>query len=309
MDVPVQVAAARGSALVLPAGDRVTLVVTGPDRVTWLNGLLTCDLAKLGTDEAARYGLFVARNGRVLADALIASAEGCMLVSVPGAAAAALRQHLEHYRVMEDAEIDERTGDTPLWEIHGPRAADLLAAVRSAGAVGGSIDRTELGGAIAFFPDQSARAGRAAIESAVDEVGGMLGDAAGWRALRLERGVPEFGADFGEATYPQEAGLERIAVSFQKGCYLGQEVVCMLELRGHVKRRLASLVFGVGALPAAGDIVVDESGAESGEVTSACDSPTLGRPVALAMLKRAAAETGHRVVVGSLRGEVVPRPA
>ena len=72
--------------------------------------------------------------------------------------------------------------------------------------------------------------------------GGVVGDAEGWEALRLERGVPRFGPDFDDKTYPQEASLEKAAVSFDKGCYLGQEVVCMLEMRGHVKRKLVSIV-------------------------------------------------------------------
>jgi tRNA-modifying protein YgfZ len=210
---------------------------------------------------------------------------------------------------MEDVEFAERADDVALWAVHGPRAVEVLAAARRSGAVGGAIDRTDLGGAVVFFTGSRVAAARAVIEDAVRQVGGTLGDTLGWQALRLERGVPEFGVDFGETTYPQEAGLEKIAVSFQKGCYLGQEVVCMLELRGHVKRRLASLVLEGGAPPPAGAAVADEAGVQSGEVTSASHSPTLGRPVALAMLKRAAAESGRQVTVGSVRGEVVQRPA
>src|SRR5262249_30258701 len=67
---------------------------------------------------------------------------------------------------------------------------------------------------------------------------GAVGDESAWEALRIEQGVPRFRHDFDESTYPQEASLEKRAVSFDKGCYLGQEVVCMLELRGQVKRKL-----------------------------------------------------------------------
>lgn len=308
MDVQAQVAAARSSALVLPVPERATLVVTGRDRVSWLNGLLTCDLGKLEAD-SARYGLFVARSGRVLADAMISADDARALVSVPRAAAAPLQEHLDHYRVMEDAEFVDRTDAISLWAVHGPRSVEVLAAVRSAGAIGGIVDRTELGGAIAYLDSECVRDARAVVEGAVAQVGGSVGDAAGWQALRMERGVPEFGADFGESTYPQEAGLEKVAVSFQKGCYLGQEVVCMLELRGHVKRRLVSLILDGGSPPVAGTAVVDEGGVQAGEVTSASHSPTLGKPVALAMLKRTAAEIGNAFKVGSSRGEVVRRPA
>ena len=109
--------------------------------------------------------------------------------------------------------------------------------------------------------------------------------------------------------YPQEASLENVAVSFDKGCYLGQEVVCMLQMRGHVKRKLAAIVIESDAPPDRGTAVTDEAGASVGEITSAAASPTLGKAVALAMIKRALAKPGQHVVVGGARAEVVDRPA
>ena len=121
--------------------------------------------------------------------------------------------------------------------------------------------------------------------------------------------MPRFGVDFDDKTYPQEASLEKAAVSFDKGCYLGQEVVCMLEMRGHVKRKLVSIVLDGAAPPPSGAAVADEAGAAVGEVTSAALSPTLGVPVGLAMVKRAQAVAGARVVVGGAHAKVVDRPA
>ncbi len=104
-------------------------------------------------------------------------------------------------------------------------------------------------------------------------------------ALRLELGVPAFGIDFDDKMYPQEAALEKRAVSFEKGCYLGQEVVCMLEIRGHVKRRLVSFV--ADARVERGAAVTDDAGEEIGKVSSSADSPTIGKPIGLAMIKLA----------------------
>lgn len=309
MDTRTQVTAARRAVLALPRDDLATLVVTGSDRLSWLNGLLTCDLLKrLPTDAA--YGLAVARNGRVLSDAtvLVDDAAGRVLVAVPRAVVSTLRQHLEHYLVMEDAEMDPHTDSFEAWAVHGARFADVLDAGRAAGAIGGTIDPTELGGALLLAPTECSTQVRAAIERSVAMAGGVVGDDMGWETLRVERGVPRFAVDFDDKTYPQEASLEKTAVSFDKGCYLGQEVVCMLEMRGHVKRKLVSLVIDVSEAPERGAVVTDESGAAVGEITSAVSSPTVGKAVALAVIKRAYAERGKSVVVGGVHAEVVDRP-
>jgi tRNA-modifying protein YgfZ len=300
-----QVAAAKERALAVRDDDLAVLVVTGKDRVSWLNGLLTCDLAKR-TPGAAVYGLAVQRNGRVLADVTVVfdDAGERLLVAVPDAVVAGLRAHMEHYLVMEDAEIDPNLDAFEVWALHGPRSDEALQAARRAGAFGGGIDRTGLGGAVVFAPEEDTRQVAAAIAGVA-----TVGDAAGWEVLRLEHAVPRFGVDFDDKTYPQEAALEKTAVSFDKGCYLGQEVVCMLQMRGHVKRKLVSVVLEATGAPAARAPVTDAAGTAVGEVTSAASSPTLGKAVALAMLKRAQAEPGTEVVVDGVSGEVVDRPA
>jgi folate-binding protein YgfZ len=308
MDPKSQVEAARTTALAVPLVARNTLVAAGSDRVSWLNGLLTCDLTKR-PDGEGRYGLFVARNGRVIADALVVVDETRVLVAVPPTVTVALQEHLEHYLVMEDVELTARPDAFEPWAIHGPRASDVLAAVRRVGAAGGGLDRTGLGGAVMFAPRERASDVRAALHDTLARLGGCVGDDAGWDALRLERAVPEFGVDFDHTTYPQEARLEKVAVSFDKGCYLGQEVVCMLELRGQVRRCLVPLVLEGGSAPARGEGVTDEGGAEAGEITSAALSPTLGLPVALAMLKRTYAETDRMLRVAGGHARVVERPA
>ncbi len=303
-----QVDAAHRSVLALPGGDLATLVVTGKDRLSWLNGLVTCDLVKWAPGDA-RYGLIVSRSGRVLADPVLVAAGEAAIAVVPADRAGVLREHLDHYLVMEDAEIAPGTDAFEAWLLHGPASEGVLAAARAAGAAGGVLDRTGLGGAMVLVPADRAGPVRAAVEAAVRDAGGVVGDPPGWEALRLERGVPRFGPDFDDKTYPQEASLEKAAVSFDKGCYLGQEVVCMLEMRGHVKRKLVSIVLDGTEAPPRGAPVADESGVAVGEVTSAALSPTLGVPIALAMVKRAQAVAGAEVVVGGAHAKVVDRPA
>jgi hypothetical protein len=312
MDPKTQALAARRSLLAVARPDLTTLEVSGEDRVSWLNGMLTCDLVKRGPSQAP-YGLAVARSGRVLADAVILldgsppDAASLALV-VPATVTASLTEHLQHYLVMEDVELMPKPDEYVAWALHGPRAAEVLMAVmKVGGARGGLVDATGLGGALLLVPTNDDA--RAALEASIAAAGGVVGDDAGWETLRLERAVPRFGKDFDEKTYPQEAGLERTAVSFDKGCYLGQEVVCMLEMRGHVKRKLAALVLDATVTPERGAAVVDAGGAAAGEVTSSAMSPTLGKPVALAMVKRAYVEPGTQLVVAGANALVVDRPA
>ncbi|MGO8994275.1 MAG: YgfZ/GcvT domain-containing protein [Polyangiaceae bacterium] len=282
---------AAAAALVIPAPELATLVITGGDRQTWLNGLITCDLAPLKAGDVA-YGLFVAQKGRIEADAIVALEESRMLLALPRAVASEVRASLERHVIMEDVEIAD--GAFEVEAVHGPRAAEVLAAARVAGAHGGVLDRTGLGGALLFLPAQSLAPAREARDAALASVGGMLGDDQAWEALRLDRRVPQFGADFDATTYPQEAGLEKRAISFSKGCYLGQEVVFMLEKRGQVRRKLVTLRVESDLPPPRGADVLDESGENVGTVTSAAIVPSAGGPVAMAMVKRATAEKGEK---------------
>jgi len=309
MNARTQVEAARSAVLAVPRAATAVLTVTGRDRLSWLNGLVTCDLVKTRAGEGS-YGLVVARNGRVLADAVVLVEEQRLLLAVPGFVVSTLRQHFDHYLVMEDAQVEPEANAFDVWALHGPRSGEVARSGRAAGALGGEFDRTGLGGAILFAPREHAERVRSAIAADLAQAGGELGDEAGWEALRIERAVPEFGIDFDDKTYPQEAGLEKVAVSFEKGCYLGQEVVCMLEMRGHVKRKLVALVVDAPEAPPKGAAVTDSIGASVvGEVTSTAMSPTLSQPVALGMLKRAHAEPGTVVSVGGARAKVVERPA
>ena len=311
MEIPTQVEAARRSVLALPHADLATLVVTGSDRLSWLNGLLTCDLLKRSPRDAV-YGLAVARNGRVISDVVVVVDDEAkrVLMAVPRDAAEGLRAHLDHYLVMEDAEVAPADrGVFVSWAVHGPDSLAVLNAAYAVGGAGGIVDRTGLGGAFVLGPVEDSEAMRSGIERTVGTVSGVVGDEAGWESLRLERAVPRFGVDFDDKTYPQEASLEKTAVRFDKGCYLGQEVVCMLQMRGHVKRKLVSLVLAAGEPPQPGATVTDELGAAVGEVTSAARSPTLDRSVAFASVKRAYAEAGRRVLVAGAPADVVERPA
>ncbi len=185
--------------------------------------------------------------------------------------------------------------------VQGPKAANVLA---QAALDVPSYQARRLGAVEGFdlwVPQQRLEEVQAALKEAAEAVGGgLIGDAALLAEAHVRAGVPRIGVDFGENTYPQEAGLKQRAVSFNKGCYLGQEVICMLENRGQLSRRLVQLELpGAQALPA-GTQCADAEGKRVGELTSVAvtELPSGPTSLALAYLKRPLAEVGAKVRAG-----------
>jgi tRNA-modifying protein YgfZ len=284
--------AASSSVLVVPARDRAALVVTGKDRTTWLNGLVTCELAKRERAEGA-YGLLVEKKGRIQTDLFVLpdADESQLVLALPAALRESLLATLDHYLIMEDAEL--ALSDLVFFVAHGPRANELRALAPFAG----SVDLLGQGGLVMGVPAAEAPAFEARLAEEVAKLGGVVADDATWDAVRIEHGLPRFGVEFDTTHYPQEAALETLAVSFQKGCYLGQEVVYMLQERGHVKRKLVPLDLEGTDVPAMGAAVTTSAGEAVGEIRSATLGPASGKPVAIAMVKWAQAKPGTELGV------------
>jgi tRNA-modifying protein YgfZ len=232
---------------------RAILRVTGKDRVSWLNSLATCEL-KNAMPGTAVYGLFVNRVGKIQADAWFCVGEREVAVALPRAVAGEIVAMLDAHLIMEDAVL----------------ALDLTQTI----AFGGGpykVARGSLMTQAAVLPWQEGA------------------DATVWTAFRMEHGIAEFGSDFDKTLLPHEASLERDAVSFQKGCYLGQEVVCMVELRGQVNKKLVLLESD--AALSAGASVKTLTGDDVGTVKSGSGTR------AFALVKRVAAENEHAFTV------------
>lgn len=200
---------------------RDTLLVRGPDRKTWLDGLLTCAVTAVNPGSAG-YGLLLTKQGKIVTDAYLLDTGKELFVGVAPGQGAAVRELLDRYLVMEDAEL-EPAPSTWVWRI-------------GAGATSGAVAASG-GLALGGWQTELALADGAAADAA---------DAAG---VLAEHGLGVYGVDFGERDNPHEASLDRIAVSWTKGCYLGQEVVCMQDMRGKVKRRLVALDADAEVLP------------------------------------------------------------
>lgn len=151
---------------------------------------------------------------------------------------------------------------------------------------------------------------KASILAMIQESGGIMVGATAAEACRIEGGRPLFGVDMTEDTIPLEAGIEDRAISLTKGCYVGQEVIIRVLHRGHgrVARRLVGMTFDAGVpVPTSGDKIL-AAAREIGSITSAADSPALGRPVALGYVHRDYAEPGTAVIVGTTGGTVASLP-
>lgn len=278
-------------AVFVPAEVQVRAV--GDDAKTWLNGQVTNDVRELRAD-AAVYALVVTVKGRVISDLWARAGEAGPILMIPASMREVLLAHFEKHIIMEDVELHV-DADRLVVSVQGPRAKDVVAHLSASGEVyacprfhGEGFDVITDAVGISALADELTQKAEALG-------GGRLSDAALAHA-HIVHAVPRMGIDFGEGNYPQEAGLKGRAVSFNKGCYTGQEVVYMLENRGQLSRRLVQLTGPAEPVLTKGVALYDADGAKVGEVTSAIvtDSaePTT---MALGYLKRAFAEVGSTV--------------
>lgn len=287
---------ARDSAGVRVMRELAVVRVSGDDARTWLNGQVTNDVRSTKTGDAV-YALAINVKGRVLADVhVVDRGDAGLAMIVPRDRWEALSAHLEHHVIMEDVSLSLEP--LAVLAVSGPRAAEITEEEEAY-----RCDRLGHGGRDVLVAEAEQERMRARLSERAARAGGGELDDAAWELARLRAGRPRFGADFGERTYPQEAGLEASAVSFKKGCYLGQEVVCMLESRGQLTRRLVRLA-AHDAL-AAGAPITDASGTAIGEVTSAMADPSTGEVLALGFVKRAHASAGTTVRAGSAEARVL----
>lgn len=285
--------AARQSALAVPEPELGCLVAKGPDRATWLNGIVSCDVLSVDSGKGA-WGLALTKQAKILSDLMLIAGDAALYIGTSPGTAASLAETFDRMLVMEDAELADRSAELAWVRLHGPRAAEIAAArVPGHALAHGAIDWTGLGGAALV-------ARRDALPALVEELrvaGAAIGTEQDWARLAIERGVPRFGVDFGSGDNPHEASLEQRAVSWTKGCYLGQEVVCMQDMRGRVKRRVVPLVLDAGEPPPVG-APVRVDGEQVGEITSAARSDVAGRAVALARIQARHTEGEPALEVG-----------
>ena len=286
------------------------LRVTGADRVRFLNGMLTADVAKLAPGDACP-ALQLDRKGHVLAELWVLADPDALLLDVAPGLEAELAAVLEKHVIADDVALASLSDSVAELALEGPGARDAALAIGGAAPEPGHFARAEFAGVpIVWLAEGSVTANGLRALAPLAQVEALakalalppLDDAAA-EALRIDASQPLFGRDVGTRNFPQEARLER-AVSFTKGCYIGQEIVARIQSRGAVNRLLVKLETEA-PVEAGAEVALD--GLAIGQVTSSVPLPS-GRGLALAYLKVEHARAGQRVVVGGVGGAVAPAP-
>jgi folate-binding protein YgfZ len=325
MSVAEEVLAVRRTAGVFRLSSRALLEVRGSDRVRFLQGQLSNDVAKLDPSgpRSGCYALALTREGRVVADFHVVAQPDAFWLETAAAALPAAIARLEKFVIADDVQIADRSAAFARFAVEGPRAPELVAM-----AVGAALQiapesalPTQIGGVEAvvaawgssgeaalqiFVACEHAAAAEAALRGAGDACAAIFASEAALEVLRVEAGQPRWGAELGEHTLPAELHLIDRAISFTKGCYTGQEVVARMQSRGRVGHLLVGVALEGDALPATG-AAIEANGARVGELTSVARSPSAGT-IALGFVRRGFDEPATALEVDGRAARVVALP-
>ncbi|HEX6535578.1 MAG TPA: glycine cleavage T C-terminal barrel domain-containing protein [Gemmatimonadaceae bacterium] len=301
-DIAAEYAALRGSAMLVDRGARGRMRVEGARAAEMITGLVTNDVTAL-TPGHGLYAAALNPKGKIVADVRVLARPDHLLIDTPPRAWAGWQAMVRKYinpRLAPYRDESETLHDIGLFGQTSRRIvaalagvpAEALAALPPYAQLAAEVD----GGAVLVVrsPDLELEGyeligapettrliwARAAAAGAVPT--GLLA----WEIARIEAGRPEWGLDIDESTIPQEANFDELhAISYTKGCYVGQEVVARVHFRGHVNRHLRGLLCGRTEPPPAKAVLLDDAGKQVGDVRSGALSPRLGA-VALAMVRR-----------------------
>ncbi len=306
--------AAHNSAVIIVRSSQGAVALTGGDRASFLHALLTNDIARLKAGQGA-YAAYLTPQGRMISDMRVVETGSRMLLGVERDIAAPLAERFDKLVFSEDVQAKDVTGELVVFGVHGPSAARMIQNATGISVIDLALqydnvtsesltivrdDGLGVPGYDVYVPAGDADAMRARLI----EVGAVAASEDTGETLRIEAGHPRFGIDMSTDTIPLEAGIEDRAISFTKGCYVGQEVIIRVMHRGHgrVARRLVSIVIS-GAVPGRGS-TIQIGDRVVGEITSATASPKLGAVLALGYVHRDHAEPGTELSVGGSQARI-----
>lgn len=305
--------ALRESAAWLDLSDRGKIRLTGEDRARLLHAMTTNHVQQLKPGQGC-YAFFLSAQGRILADTAILCREEDFLLDTEPETREKLYQHLDKFIIADDVTLEDWTPELATFAVEGPAAEELLRKAggrvpegeySSLGWGASLVLRTSYTGAPGFFI-LTPVAERHSMIAAFGRAGAVAADLEAAEVVRLEHGKPQYGADLSERFLAQEAN-QMHALHFNKGCYLGQEIVERVRSRGQVHRRLLPVHIETHQPPAPGT-KLQSGGKDAAEITSAVYSPALNKTVALAYV-RTDSKPGDALTLGDVSATVLAAPA
>ena len=324
-DLRAEHTALHETAGVIDLSFRSRICLTGADRVRFLHGQVTNDVKRLQPGDGC-YAAITTAKGKMESDLNIYALQDELLLDFEPGLTANISQRLEKYIIADDVQVVDVAPHYGLLAVQGPKSAAVVEAlqifkempgkpfqsVKISDATLGEIylmnqPRFMANGFDLFVPTNSLGAVADKLIAAAKLIGGR---ACGWDAFdmtRIEAGVPRFGVDMDESNIPLECGIEARAVSYSKGCYIGQEVINRIHSIGHVNKELRGLRLADGSkkLPAKGDKLF-HGGKEVGYVTSVVKSAAFDANIALGYVRREANAPGTELMLhGTEEAKVV----
>jgi folate-binding protein YgfZ len=304
-----------GGAGLFDQSSRGRILVSGSEAVMFLNGLITNDMKTLAVN-SWMLAAFANVQGRLLAAVRIAHREDGFLIDTESATRETVITLLDRFTLAGDFHLQDLTNETAMFSVHGRRASEIISGVFGAEAAGVERQRivnaqfedatvnlirathtAEDGFDLFIEANNSSKLGDALMESGAAPISNAT-----FETLRIEAGVPLYGIDMDENNVVTETNLDD-AVSFTKGCYLGQEIIVRIKHRGHVAKKLSGLVLDDSTPVPRNSKIISSEGKEIGRVTSSAFSPRLDRAVALGYLKYDYLAAGTEVKVAGPESE------
>jgi len=314
------------AAAVVDLSHRGRVCLTGSDRIRFLNGQVTNNVKALHPGQGC-YAALVTAKGKMESDLHIHCLNDELLIDFEPGLTAKVVARLEKYLVADDVEVVDLQPHYDHISIQGPNAAEVLQRIHLPVSIPAAdyesvTVNTEAWGELViakvphlanagidvFTPTASTEKMMKQLLAAADTLGGQV---VGWTAmdwLRIEGGIPRFNQDLDETNIPLEAGIEERAVKYNKGCYVGQEVINRIHSVGQVSKSLRGLVLPseTDHLPNRGDELA-VNGKPVGYVTSAVRSPRFQRTIAMGYLRREVNQPETKVIVKSAAGEQIAK--
>lgn len=285
-----------------------SVTIAGADRRTFVNNFSTNDVKRLAPGTSCE-AFFTSVKGKIVGHGLVTSRDDELVVVMVPDQATVLIEHLDHYLIREDVTLADTSAERVYWLAAGDRAEEMVAGLeRTAPAdlplwvFPWEVANGQLAVLVESQPICSAT-----LQQALASHGAVACSREAWEAARIEWGLPLLGIDFDGRNFPQEVGRNRQAISFTKGCYLGQETVARIDALGHVNQQLVGVEFRAAEVPAAGT-PLSHGGVTVGHVSSAAFSPRLGTPLALAIVRQHCATPGSQMQSPAGECDVVALP-